>query len=55
MSRQVLLARPHPFIVSEMGPFLEQNGFSPQQLGELSELIRLSASKLSGAIISHAI
>lgn len=28
MSKTVLLARPHPFIVSEMQPFLEQNGKS---------------------------
>jgi len=55
MSKQVLLARPHPFIVSEMGPFLEQNAFSPQQLGKLSELFRLSSSKLSGVIISLAV
>ena len=27
MLKSILLARPHPFIVSEMKPFLEANGF----------------------------
>lgn len=55
MSKQILLARPHPFIVSEMCPFLEQNGFNPVKLGSLSELIKLKATPLNGVIISLAV
>jgi len=55
MTKQVLLARPHPFIVSKMTPFLERNGFSPVKLGSLSELSKLRSIPLSGAIISIAV
>ena len=55
MNKQILLARPHPFIVSEMRPFLEQNGFSPLPIKDISELEGLASTSLSGAIISLAV
>jgi len=54
MAKTVLLARPHPFIVSEMRPFLEQNGFSPKKMDSLADLPANSAGA-SGAIISLAV
>ena len=50
MNKQILLARPHPFIVSDMKPFLEQTGFSPVQMKGISELTRLASTSFSGAI-----
>lgn len=55
MSNQVLLARPHPFIVTEMKPFLEGNGYSPVKLEKLSELSKFKSADLCGAIISLAV
>ena len=55
MKKQILLARPHPFIVSDMKPFLEQNGFIPMQMIGINELSGLASSSLSGAIISLAV
>lgn len=55
MNKQILLARPHPFIVSDMKPFLEQTGFSPVQMKGISELTRLASTSFSGAIISLAV
>jgi hypothetical protein len=54
MAKTVLLARPHPFIVSEMKPFLEQNGYSPKQLDSLVGMAS-SVVGASGAIISLAV
>lgn len=54
MSKKVLLARPHPFVVTEMKPFLEQNGFAANKLDHLAEL-PLKSAGLSGAIISLAV
>ncbi len=54
MSRNILLARPHPFIVSEMKPFLEQNGYSPRKVDTLADLPGSTAGA-SGAIISLAV
>ena len=54
MARTVLLARPHPFIVSEMKPFLEQNGYSPQKLDSLADMAA-GVAGASGAIISLAV
>lgn len=54
MAKKILLARPHPFIVKEMQPFLEQNGFSAKKLVSLSELPS-NVAGLSGAIISLAV
>lgn len=54
MTKNILLARPHPFIVSEMKPFLEENGFEAVKAERLSDLAAL-ASGASGAIISLAV
>jgi len=54
MSRNILLARPHPFIVAEMKPFLEQNGYSPRKVDTLAD-IPGSTSGAAGAIISLAV
>ncbi len=54
MSRSILLARPHPFIVSEMKPFLEQNGYAPTPLAALADL-PASTTGAAGAIISLAV
>lgn len=55
MKNQILLARPHPFIVSEMIPFLEQTGFSPLPIKDISQLAGLASSSFGGAIISLAV
>jgi len=54
MSKSVLLARPHTFIVAEMKPFLEENDFSISKLEELSLLPNVIKGT-SGAVISLAI
>lgn len=54
MSKNVLLARPHPFIVAEMRPFLEENGYTISRLDALANLPTL-APKAGGAIISLAL
>lgn len=51
MSKNVLLARLHPFIVAEMKPFLEKNGDTLVQLDTTMSL-PFMASKAGGAIIS---
>ncbi len=52
----ILLARPHPFIVSEMAPFLQEQGFSFNRLltpGELNgELAKADAAVISLAVTS---
>lgn len=40
MAKPVLLARPHPFIVSAMKPFLEQNGYVPNKLNAVARIIQ---------------
>jgi hypothetical protein len=54
MPKNVLLARPHSFIVSEMKPFLEQNGYVPKKLETIDD-IPTSVAGTSGAIISLAV
>lgn len=54
MTKNVLLARPHPFIVAEMKPFLEENGYKANKLENLSSLPSL-AGGAAGAIISLAV
>lgn len=54
MVKSIVLARPHPFIVAEMTPFLEQTGFrivKPEGYANLATLARCSA----GAVVSVAI
>lgn len=54
MPKTVLLARPHPFIVAEMKPFLEENGFKTVKLENLDSL-PAQAEGAAGAIISLAV
>lgn len=54
MAKTVLLARPHPFIVSEMKPFLEQAGYEVTKLETLSDLA-LGAKNSQGVVISFAV
>lgn len=54
MSKNILLARPHPFIVAEMKPFLEENGYTISKLEAMANLPAL-APRAGGAIISLAI
>jgi len=54
MAKKVLLARPHPFIVSEMKPFLEKSGFAATALGRLDDL-QAAGQGASGVIISLAV
>ncbi|MCT8125044.1 hypothetical protein H1D31_03180 [Alishewanella sp. BS5-314] len=53
---QILLARPHPFIVSEMLPFLQQNNIAAEKLERLAELehkiVRSKAAVISLALSS---
>lgn len=54
MSKTVLIARPHTFIVSVMKPFLEESGFSTNKLEHISGL-QAQLSGISGAVISLAL
>lgn len=54
MAKTVLLARPHPFIVSEMKPFLEQGGYEAIKIEALTDLA--AKAKLGrGVVISFAV
>jgi hypothetical protein len=52
--KEVLLARPHPFIVAEMVPFLTQLGFTPVRLHSVAELAA-ATPRAVGAVISLAV
>lgn len=54
MTRSVLLARPHPFIVSEMRPWLEGAGFSVSK-PELASDLPMLAKGCTRAVISLAL
>jgi len=54
MNKNVIIARPHPFIVESMKPFLEEAGFSVSKLGSIDELASQS-QRSAGAIISLAL
>lgn len=54
MSKTVLIARPHTFIVSAMKPFLEEGGFGTDKLEHISGLSSQTAG-ISGAVISLAL
>ncbi len=54
MDQSVLLARPHPFVVSSMAPFLTDAGFASLRLTSMADLPVL-ASRASGAVISLAL
>lgn len=55
MEKKVLLARPHTFIVSEMRPFLEKNGYQPLKLEDIGDFHSGKLGSFSGAIISTAV
>ncbi|MFH2134483.1 MAG: hypothetical protein ABII81_04800 [Pseudomonadota bacterium] len=55
MAKKVLLARPHAFIVSEMRPFLEKNGYQPSKLEDIGDIHPGKLGSFSGAIISTAV
>lgn len=57
MVKTVLLARPHPFIVSDMGPFLSAAGFHTIQLRDLRDLRDLpnEIAGASGVVMSLAL
>lgn len=54
MSRTVLIARPHTFILSVMKPFLEGAGFGTDKLEHISGLSS-QTSDIAGAVISLAL
>ena len=54
MTKTVLLARPHPFIVAEMRPFLEQGGYAAAKLESLADLAAQARSSV-GVVISLAV
>lgn len=54
MTKTVLLARPHPFIVAEMKPFLEHCGSAAAKLENMADLSMRSTS-YAGAVISLAV
>lgn len=54
MSKTVLIARPHTFIVAVMKPFLEENGYAIDKLEHISGLQSQSIGA-AGAVISLAL
>lgn len=54
MSKTILIARPHTFIVSVMKPFLEESGYVIDKLTHISALPTQSTG-LAGAVISLAL
>lgn len=54
MSKSVLLARPHPFIVNEMRPWLESAGYSVIKPETATDVAQLSKS-CSRAVVSLAL
>lgn len=54
MVNSILLARPHPFIVADMKPFLERAGYTVSRIESLTDLSP-TASNYSGAVISLAV
>ncbi|MBI2566588.1 MAG: hypothetical protein HYV63_06110 [Candidatus Schekmanbacteria bacterium] len=54
MFRNVLIARPHPFIVGDMKPFLESAGYTTVKLPSLSNL-RSQTATACGSVVSMAV
>lgn len=54
MTKNVLLARPHPFIVAEMKPFFEAGGYTANKLENMTDLLMQEKNSV-GAVISLAI
>lgn len=55
MSKKIVLARPHPFIVSQMQPFLADLGYSGEKLERLEDLDDSLDSNTRGVVISLAV
>lgn len=55
ITKRVLLARPHAFIVSEMRPFLERAGYAAVKLENIEDIHSGKLGTFSGAIISTAV
>ena len=55
ISKKVLLARPHSFIVAEMRPFLERTGYQPSKLENIDDMYPGKLGQFNGAIISMAV
>lgn len=53
--KRILLARPHTFIVSEMGPFLREAGFAPVRPDSRAQLMDELARPAQGVVISTAV
>ena len=51
----VLLARPHPFIARHMKKFLEDNGYRPLPIADLSELDTVPVGDVKAAVISTSL
>jgi len=54
MTKTILIARPHTFIVSVMKPFLEECGYGTDKLEHISGLFDQTVG-ISGAVISLAL
>lgn len=54
MAKSILLARPHPFIVAEMKPFLEHGGYAAAKLENIANLATQVRSSV-GVVISMAV
>lgn len=54
MTKPILLARPHPFIVAEMKPFLEHGGYTAAKLENIVDLATQARSS-AGVVISMAV
>ena len=54
MSKTVLIARPHTFIVAVMKPFLEENDYATDKLEHISGL-QSQSTGAAGAVISLAL
>jgi len=55
MTRTILLARPHPFIVNEMRPLLAQAGFDVKAVINDAALAGIDTASCSAAVISLAV
>lgn len=58
MSKIVLVARPHPFIVNEIRPFLEQSGYTvskPESVADIAPLARGSKAAVISLALSSPI
>lgn len=54
MAKNIFIARPHPFIVTAMKPFLEESGYSVDKIESTSQIESMARSA-SGTVISLAL